>query len=205
MKNRMTAILLTLCLALSLAACLSSGSAESSQAQKPSVEEGENSDSELSDDVLAKMTDEQREKYEEYLEFKKQKEERNASTEVNAYGITDEALQSLIETIREKVTDDYLNVYNIPSSDFSWPETETMFWNVTSASITLALNVGSFESLPVDQYSKLSDEETALAKALLSGIAAWEDRGGGKFFRIASVLNDRDKVVQFFLDNVTFE
>ncbi len=246
MKKRLTAILLTLCLVLSLAACASRESGEqSSQAQEATAEQsGEAPSQEESDaalqgadetgnegsaesedsgsgdalagvtdeaeaELLAKMTDEEREQYEE---FKKRHEEIHASAEaeINEYGITDESLQALADAVKENVTNDYLNIYDISTADFSWPETESTFWNVSSSVITLALNVGSFKSLPEDLFSKLSDEEKALAKALLSGIAEWEDSGDGRFLSIFNALSDEngwsaEKIAQFFTDHVTLE
>lgn len=214
MKKKLTALFLALCLALSLAACSSGGSGaqpaqtqEAPQTQEPSSAESNNTEaesSEPSDELLAKMTDEQREKYEEYLESKKQEEENKASEEVNEYGITDAELQSLVEAIKAHVTDDYLNVYSVSPSDFSWPEADTDFWRTTCSIINLGI-MSSFGKLPDELYEHLSDEEAPLAKALMSGIAEWEDKDGGKFYRITSTLYETDKVIQFFLDNVTFE
>lgn len=232
MKKRLTALLLTLCLALSLAACSSSGSSEqpsqpqeTPQTQEPVTAESNNTEtenSEPSEDVsdnmtddaeqefLAGLTDEERAQYEEYKEFKKQKEENNASKEVNEYGITDEALQSLVEAIKENVTNDYLNVYNISTSDFSWPEAGTEFWGKTGAVINVAGSVGGFTSYPESVLEDLPDEDAALAKALMSSIAEWEDKDDGDFMPIYFALSDEnglniEKTAQFFADNITFE
>ncbi len=232
MKKRILALVLTLFLALSLAACSSSGSSEqpsqpqeTPQTQEPVTAESNNTEtenSEPSEDVsdnmtddaeqefLAGLTDEERAQYEEYKEFKKQKEENNASKEVNEYGITDEALQSLVEAIKENVTNDYLNVYNISTSDFSWPEAGTEFWGKTGAVINVAGSVGGFTSYPESVLEDLPDEDAALAKALMSSIAEWEDKDDGDFMPIYFALSDEnglniEKTAQFFADNITFE
>ena len=199
MKKRLLALVLTLCLALSLAACSSGGnSAQPAQTQ----ESGEAESSGPSDDALAKMTDEQREKYEEYLEFQKQEE---ASTEVNEYGITDTALQSLVESIKEHVTNDYLNVYSISPSDFSWPEADSEFWLHTAGIVSFAVRMSQFFNLPDSIFEGMSEEETALAKALLAGINAWQDNKDGRFSQVFDSLPDENSLIQFFLDNVNFE
>lgn len=208
MKKRLIAIFLTLCLALSLAACSSGGSSASPQTQEPSTAESDNAEaesSEPSEDILAKMTDEQREKYEEYLESKKQDEENKASNEANEYGITDAELQSLVEAIKENVTNDYLNVYDINTSDFSWPGAETEFWQHTAAVVSFAVRVSQFFNLPDSVFEGMSEEETVMAKALLSGINDWQDNGDGKFLQVFDTLPDESSLIQFFLDNVTFE
>ena len=226
MKKRSISIFLTLCLALSLAACSSSGSSEQPQTQetpqiqepvtaesnntetessKPSEDVSDNITDDAEQEFLAGLTDEERAQYEEYKEFKKQKEENNASKEVNEYGITDEALQSLVEAIKENVTNDYLNVYDISTSDFSWPEAGTEFWQHTAAVVSFAVRVSQFFNLPDSVFEGMSEEETVMAKALLSGINDWQDNGEGSFLQVFDTLPDESSLIQFFLDNVTFE
>lgn len=194
MKKRLTAISLALCLVLSLAACSSGGGGGSSQTQEPPP--AENTETPSQPDGNAG---------EEQPAEDPDGKETNASTEVNEYGITDEALQSLVEAIKENVTDDYLNVYSINPSDFSWPEADADFWSKTGGVITFAASVGQFYNLPDALFEKLSDEDAALAKALTAGIAEWEDDGDGRFFTICDTFSDENDLVQFFLNHVTFE
>ncbi len=216
MKKRLAAILLTLCLALSLAACSSGGSsAQPSQTQAPTQTQEPAAAEEPS---VEKDTGEMSDAQKALAEAEAALEEslaRNAASEageageVNEYGLTDQALQELVDAIRENVTNDYLNVYNISPSDFAWPEVQTEFWFETRFVMEQLSNF-EFTSEPPETINNLSEEDNALATAMLTGIYEWVKAGGDFGALYDNALSEgngvsAERAAQFLSDNVTFE
>ena len=201
MKNRILALVLTFCLVLSLAACSSGGSG--SAAQEPAAAEEAPGNNELSDAQKALA---------EAEAALAGSEARNAAPEpgeLNEYGLTNQALQELADTIRENVTEDYLNVYDISPAGFVWPDANAYFWGETRF-VMQQLSNFEFTSEPPETINNLSEEDNALARAMMYGIYEWVQAGGDFDALYENALSDgndvsAEKAAQFLADNVTFE
>lgn len=55
-------------------------------------------------------------------------EKGESSDEINEYGLTGEQTETLCNLVKEKVTEQYLNKYNINPADFTFPEYVPANW-----------------------------------------------------------------------------
>lgn len=100
MKKKVISLLIALSMACSLCACGSSGkntTKTDETVQENAAEESPEADG--VEDVLDKATDE-------------------ASDEINEYGLTNVQMEALIASVKESVTTEYLEKYDIVASDF---------------------------------------------------------------------------------------
>lgn len=207
MKSRMTAILLTLCLVLSLAACSSGGSGDSSQTQEPSQSSGSSS---------AEGNSEPTEEPEDPSESSKEDAEtpevnesglRPAKTAKDANSISDEDTQELMSYIGKSISEEYLVPNGISAADFAWPTDETA-WKYYDALLTkvyfkVAVGIDRDELITEDIIPASPDKE--IMEAATDGVLNWCQL----FESVDSVYLDylfiplRD--YQYVQDNVTFE
>ena len=201
MKKRILAMLLALCMVLSL------GTGAFADGEEPEEPAG------LPDGMWDKMTDEQRAKYEEYLEFKEAKDgqsgeaEEAETAEVNEYGLTDAAAQALAGKIRAHLREDYLNVYGIAASEFSWPEAESDVWRAIVAVPNMAYSAGmSLTDAPEQLGNTFEDESlNALAGAVASALREWVlEEGNDSFEALWGSLTDGRTFSQFVTEYATF-
>ena len=201
MKKRILAMLLALCMSLSLGAI---ALAEGEELEEP---EG------LPDGMWEEMSDEQKAKYEEYLEFKEAKDGQSGeageagTAEVNKYGLTDAAAQALAGRIRAHLREDYLNVYGVAAADFSWSEVPADVWNAVGTVPAMAYSAGqSLTSAPEEMGMTLEDESlNALAGAVGAALREWVlAEGDDSFEALWGSLTDGRTFSQFVTEYAAF-
>ncbi len=203
MRKRMLATLLALSMVLTLGA---GAFADDGAEPEDSVE--------LSDDILDKMTDEERARYEDFI---KRHEEIQAGqsdradgaepAEVNEYGLTDAATQALAGKIRAHLREDYLSVYGIAAADFSWPEAESDVWRAVVTVPTMAYSTGmSLTDAPEQLGNTFEDESlNALAGAVAAALREWVlEEGDENFNALWGSLTDGRTFSQFVTEYAAF-
>lgn len=111
-----------------------------------------------------------------------------ASDEINEYGLTEAQTETLCKLVKEKVTEQYLNKYNINPADFTFPEyvpanmeevTPDNMWAYVESSLKLLRN-GTEYDMPVIimMADTAGDKESGIEKikeAMSEGAFAFKD------------------------------
>ncbi len=127
--------------------------------------------------------------------------------EVNEYGLTDAATQALASKIRAHLWEDYLSVYDIAASDFSWPEAGSDVWRAVVTVPTMAYSTGmSLTDAPEELGATFEDESlNALAGAVASALREWVlEEGDDSFEALWGSLTDGRTFSQFVTEYATF-
>ena len=130
--------------------------------------------------------------------------------EVNEYGLTDAATQALASKIRAHLWEDYLSVYDIAASDFSWPEAGSDVWRAVVAVPDEAYNAGAkLTDAPEGLGITFEDESlSALAGAVATALREWVitagDAGEDNFKALWGSLSGERTFSQFVTEYATF-
>ncbi len=127
--------------------------------------------------------------------------------EVNEYGLTDAATQALASKIRAHLWEDYLSVYDIAASDFSWPEAGSDVWRAVVTVPTMAYSTGmSLTDAPEELGATFEDESlNALAGAVASALREWVlEEGDDSFEALWGSLTDGRTFSQFVTEYAAF-
>lgn len=211
MSKKIIALLLVLCLALSLAACSSGGSNEQSSQSQESSQTQEPSQSSESSTVeeSSEPTEEPDESSEESSEAPEVNESglRPAKTAKDSQSISDEETQELLSYMGKSISEEYLVPNGISAADFAWPTDETA-WEYYDALLTkvyfkVAVGIDRDELITEDIIPASPDKE--IMEAATDGVLNWCQL----FESVESVYLDylfiplRD--YQYVQGNVTFE
>ena len=131
-------------------------------------------------------------------------EKGESSDEINEYGLTGEQTETLCNLVKEKVTEQYLNKYNINPADFTFPEyvpanwEEVMpdnMWAYVEGSLKLLRNGTVYDLPPIVMVADTAGyKETGIKeirKAISEGAFAFKD----------SWQEQNDVFYQWFVEN----
>lgn len=120
--------------------------------------------------------------------------EATASDERNDYGLTSEETDQLVSLVEQKVTDQYLNKYDIAPADFTFPEyqpvmnyydmTADNLWAQVGGSMNLDMNGSDYDlaiivmigEMAGDKEKTLEDIKTAINEGAISFKDSWKEQ-----------------------------
>lgn len=129
------------------------------------------------------------------------------TAEVNEYGLTDAAAQALAGKIRAHLREDYLNVYDIAASDFSWSEVSADVWNAVGTVPAMAYSTGMSLTDAPEELGRTFDDESlnALAGAVAAALREWVlEEGDESFEALWGSLSGERTFSQFVTEYAAF-
>ena len=220
MSRKITALLLVLCLAISLAACSSGGSKEQSSQSQESSQTQEPSQS--AESSTAEESSEPTEEPDESSADNAETEEADDSESQYAKRVeasySDEEKQELLTCIAEAISEDYLIPNDINAEDFAWP-TDQAAWDYYNGVIAngerqnglldqLYFEIAIGSDQPVSEALVPASPDKEIMDAAAKGISNWLHAHEEQFQSGEHDINEMMYLLknrQYILDKVTFE
>ena len=205
MSKKITAMLLVLCLVLSLAACSSGGSneqssqsQESSQTQEPS-QSAEPSTAEESSEPEKESSEPEETETTSSEESDSSSEDTSQTPKSGHDEISEEELANLKESIAKSIVKNYFEPNNIDPASFAWPDKMDDVWgyyDIRMNDFQGDLVDGETEARPADTEDSYYSE---LGEAIFLGVIDWLDSQGpykpSYLNRVADVLRPYEDVI----------
>ena len=200
MKKRMLALLFTLCLALSLAACSSGGSGRQTSQPQEAPQTQEQAPSESTETPA-----QPEENSEEDAEAPEVNESGLRPAKTAEDPIFDEDTQEILSYMAKSISEEYLVPNGISQDDFAWPTDQAAWDYYKSLLDAIYFKITLDADRPIDETLIPASPDREIMDAASKGVADWLN----KFESVESVYLDHLYVLlknsEYIQDYFTFE